>query len=280
MAAESPPWSSKSIVFLENLRIEMQAPSIASGGKTTLTRLPSGEAAVDQRARFVDAAADRGGHLLGDGGDLRPHRGTGHGCAASCRARSTKTRSGPLTMMSVMLSSLQQRLQRAVADHVVRPVPRRAASARAPPVPAAHGWRARGRAPRAAAELRRRGSAAAVTGSMRSITWLRRRLHRRFDAAASGCGRAGGPAAASGTRRRASSVAAEGLHRREHASASRAGAAAGCAARRRSPASGAPGPCGRVRCPMQRGLAQIGRARQMPRQVGNDRRPGAVPGPR
>ena len=54
---------SRVIVFFENLRIEIEGPSIASGGMMMLTRLPSGEAGVDERRRLVDAAADPGDDL-------------------------------------------------------------------------------------------------------------------------------------------------------------------------------------------------------------------------
>ena len=49
---------SRVIVFLENLRIEIEAPSIASGGMMMLTRLPSARRASTSGRDFVDAAAD------------------------------------------------------------------------------------------------------------------------------------------------------------------------------------------------------------------------------
>jgi hypothetical protein len=50
------------IDFLENLRIDTAAPSIASGGMMMLTRQPR----VDQRPRLVDAAADPRHDLCAD----------------------------------------------------------------------------------------------------------------------------------------------------------------------------------------------------------------------
>ena len=52
------------MVFFENLRIEIDGPSIASGGMMMLTRLPSGRRASTSGRDFVDAAADPG-HDLG-----------------------------------------------------------------------------------------------------------------------------------------------------------------------------------------------------------------------
>jgi hypothetical protein len=46
------------MVFFENLRIEMLGPSIASGGVMMLTPAPVGQAGIDERLRFIDAAAD------------------------------------------------------------------------------------------------------------------------------------------------------------------------------------------------------------------------------
>lgn len=90
---------SRVIVWRANLRIEMQAPSRASGGAMMLTRLPSGrrastigEASSMRRptplamrwARFIRCSASR------------------KRCSVACRRpwRSTKTWRGPLTMMS------------------------------------------------------------------------------------------------------------------------------------------------------------------------------------
>ncbi len=87
-----------------NLRIEMQAPFSASGGKTMLTREPSARRASTigllSSTRRPTAAAMRWAMLAA--------------CAASRKRTldsrilprcSTNTRSGPLTMMSVMVSS-------------------------------------------------------------------------------------------------------------------------------------------------------------------------------
>ena len=63
------------------------------------------EPRIDHRAGFVDAAADRGGDALADVGDMRGVAEIARSTGPACRARSTNTRFGPLTMMSVMVSS-------------------------------------------------------------------------------------------------------------------------------------------------------------------------------
>ena len=58
--------TSSVISFLENLRIEMVGPSMASGGMMMLTRLPSLRRASTSGVELVDAAADLGDDAGGD----------------------------------------------------------------------------------------------------------------------------------------------------------------------------------------------------------------------
>ena len=96
--------AAKSSFFLVNLRMEMQAPSSASGGKITLTRLPSGRRASQSGLEFVDAPADRRHHLLRHhGGMLRIAEA--HVDFCSLPRTSMNTVSGPFTMMSLIESS-------------------------------------------------------------------------------------------------------------------------------------------------------------------------------
>ncbi len=69
IAGETLPFAaivSSVIDFFENFRIEIAAPSIASGGMMMLTRLPSGRRASTSGLEFVDAAADAGHDLAAD----------------------------------------------------------------------------------------------------------------------------------------------------------------------------------------------------------------------
>ena len=58
--------TSRVISFLENLRIEMVGPSMASGGMMMLTRLPSLRRASTSGVELVDPPADLGDDAGGD----------------------------------------------------------------------------------------------------------------------------------------------------------------------------------------------------------------------
>ena len=58
------------MLFLANLRIEIEQPSIASGGAMMLTRLPSSSRASQIGRGLVDPAADPGDDPLRDVHDV------------------------------------------------------------------------------------------------------------------------------------------------------------------------------------------------------------------
>jgi len=61
IAGDMLPWwamMSSVIGAWKNLRIDIDAPSIASGGMMILTRLPSGSRASTERAGFIDTPTD------------------------------------------------------------------------------------------------------------------------------------------------------------------------------------------------------------------------------
>ena len=90
---------------LANLRIEMQGPSSASGGKMMLTRQPSGRRASHHRARFRRSGARPRRRCAGDARSRCASSRKRTSDSASLPLRSTKTCCGPLTMMSVIASS-------------------------------------------------------------------------------------------------------------------------------------------------------------------------------
>ena len=97
----------RSIFFLENLRIVMQAPSIASGGITAFTRQPSGRrqstSGLDSSTRRPTPAAIFWAMEVSCSA-LRNLTGSW----ASRPLRSTNTAFGPFTMISVTVSSFRR----------------------------------------------------------------------------------------------------------------------------------------------------------------------------
>ena len=101
-----PNWisRSKSMILRANLRIDRQGPSSASGGKTMLTRLPSASRAstiglLSSTCRPTELAMRWAMRTTCWASRKRIGTATMRPCC------STNTRSGPFTMMSVMLSS-------------------------------------------------------------------------------------------------------------------------------------------------------------------------------
>ena len=95
----------RSIFFLENLRMVMTAPSIASGGITALTRQPSGRR---QSTRGLNSSTRRptpAAIFWAIAVSCSELRNLTEKSWASRPLRSTNTAFGPFTMISVTLSS-------------------------------------------------------------------------------------------------------------------------------------------------------------------------------
>ena len=176
------PAAAKSMAFLANLRIEMQGPSSASGGKMMLTRLPSGRRAstigLNSSMRRPTAAA----MCWRDVGQVLRRRGSARRTARACRA----ARRRPCRAVDHDVGDrlvLEQRLQRAEAEHVVDQLERElplfarssiAAAVRSPSRPAG----ARPRRPGGRAPWWRRWPGRCGRGRARAIRLAARRRRR------------------------------------------------------------------------------------------------------